>query len=383
MLTAAGSGFSRWRDLAVTRWREDATRDDWGAYIYVRDVPSGHVWSAGYQPSAVEPDDCEITFSEDRAAFVRHDGAIRTTLDVVVSPEDDAEIRHVSISNSGFRAVEIELTSYAELVLAPPAADLAHPAFSKLFVQTEFVAELGALVATRRRRSPDEPEIWAGHVATVEGETVGALEFETDRARFLGRGCDVRAPVAMTEGKPLSNTTGTVLDPIFALRRRLRIPRGATARVAFCTMVASSREDLLTLIDKHRDATAYERAGTLSWTQAQVQLRHLEIDPAEANLFQRVAGQLLYSAQTFRPSSDAIQSGLTVQSGLWPHGISGDLPIVLVRIDDVEGVEIVRQMLRAHEYWRMKGWRPILSSSTNGFPRTIRIFRSPWKHWFA
>ncbi|MEA2782803.1 MAG: cyclic beta,2-glucan synthetase [Rhodospirillaceae bacterium] len=354
MLTAAGSGYSRWRELGVTRWREDVTRDDWGSYIFLRDVKSGDVWSAGYQPCGVEPDSYNVAFTEDRAEFIRRDGAITTTLEVVVSPEDDAEVRRVSVSNAGNRARDIEFTSYAELVLAPPAADTAHPTFSKLFVHTEYVAKVGAILATRRRRGLAEPEVWAAHVAVVEGEAVGEPEIETDRLRFLGRGRDVRAPIAVMDGRPLSNTVGTVLDPVFALRRRVRVPPGGTVRIAFWTLVAPSRGDVLDLADKHHDANAFERATTLAWTQAQVQLRHLGVDPDEANLFQRLAGHVLYANPSMRPPSDRLRRGGGGPPGLWAQGISGDIPIVLVRIDEIEDIAIVRQMLRAHEYWRMK-----------------------------
>ncbi len=354
MLTGAGSGYSRWRDLGITRWREDVTRDDWGAYVFLRDVESGDVWSAGYQPSGVEPDSYEVTFTEDRAEFVRSDGTITTILDVVVSPEDNAEVRRVSVSNTGSRARDIELTSYAELVLAPPAADTTHPVFSKLFVQTEYFAKIGAILATRRRRSPTEAEIWAAHLAVVEGETVGDAEFETDRARFLGRGREVRAPIAVMDGRPLSNTVGTVLDPVFALRRRVRVPPGKTARIAFWTLVASTRGEVLDLIDKHEDMTAFDRAATLAWTRAQVQLSYLGIDAEQAGLFQRLAGYVLYADPSLRPSSETIRRGGGGPAALWAQGISGDLPIVLARIDNIEDIAIVRQLLRAHEYWRMK-----------------------------
>ena len=208
----------------------------------------------------------------------------------------------MSISNLGSRAREIELTSYAEVVLAPAAADAAHPAFSKLFVYTEFVADVGTLLATRRRRSPGEPEVWAAHLAVVEGETVGEVQFETDRARFLGRGREIRAPIAVLDGRPLSNTVGTVLDPVFSLRRRLRVPPGATARVAFWTLIAPSRSEALDLADKRHDSTAFERAVTLAWTQAQVQLHHLGVGPDEAHLFQGLANHVLYSDPTLRPT---------------------------------------------------------------------------------
>jgi len=354
MLTVAGSGYSRWRDLSVTRWREDATCDDWGSYVFLRDVRSGDVWSAGFQPSGAEPDDYDVAFNEGRAEFARRDGALTTTLEVLVSAEDDGEVRRVSISNSGSSVREIDVTSYAELVLAPQAADLAHPAFSKLFVETEYLADVGALLATRRRRAPNELEIWAAHLAIVDGEAVGKPEVETDRARFLGRGCGIRTPIAVIDGRPLSNTVGTVLDPVFALRRRVRVAPGAVVRIAFWTLVASSREAMLDLIDKHRDITAFERAATLAWTLAQVQLHHLGIDSGEAGLFQRLAGHLLYAAPMLRPSSDTIRRGGGGQPGLWTQGISGDLPIVLLRITDAENLDVAHQLLLAHEYWRMK-----------------------------
>jgi cyclic beta-1,2-glucan glucanotransferase len=354
MVTTAGSGYSRWRDLAVTRWREDRTRDPWGTFIFLRDRHSGAVWSAAYQPSGVEPDSYEVAFSEDHVEIRRRDGAIATTLEVVVSPEHDAEVRRVSITNLGVQPREIELTSYAEIVLAPPTAEMAHPAFSNLFVQTEFAPELGALLATRRPRSNREPQVWAAHVVIVEGETVGDLQYETDRARFLGRCRGIRTPMSVIDGQPLSNTVGAVLDPIVSLRRLVRLAPGATVRLTFSTLIAPSRDEALALADAYHDPAAFERAATLAWTQAQVQLHHLGIDPNEAYLFQELAGQILYSGPGLRPSSAVLTRNTRGASTLWRHGISGDLPIVLVRIDEPEDQGIVRQLLRAHEYWRMR-----------------------------
>jgi len=191
MLTAAGSGYSRWRDIAVTRWREDATRDHWGSYIFLRDAQSGEVWSAGYQPSGIEPDAYEATFYEDRAEFIRRDGALTTTLEVVVSPEDDAEVRRVSITNSGARMREIQVTSYAELCLVSQAADLAHPAFSNLFVQTDFLPDAVALLATRRRQSDKETAVWAAHVVVVDGEIVGTVSVVLKSESLYVRGMAV------------------------------------------------------------------------------------------------------------------------------------------------------------------------------------------------
>ncbi len=354
MLTAAGSGYSRWRDIAITRWREDVTRDCWGAYIFLRDAQSGEVWSAGYQPSGVEPDAYEASFREDHAEILRRDGALTTTFEVVVSSEDDAEVRRVSLTNLGTGTRDIQVTSYAELSLASQASDEAHPAFSNLFVQTEFAPEAGALLATRRRQSEKDTAVWAAQVVVVEGDAVGDLQFETDRARFLGRGHQGRNPVSMIDGRPLSNTVGSVLDPVMSLRRTVRIPPGTTAHIVFATIVASTREQVLGLADKYRDPRVFERTLSLAWTQAQVQLHHLGIGHDEAQVFQRLANAVLYPDASLRPSSDVLSRGALERSALWAHGVSGDLPIVLARIDKAEDVEIVRQLLRAHEYWRTK-----------------------------
>ena len=355
MITAAGSGYSLWNKIAVTRWREDATTDDHGAYIFLRDIDSGTTWSTGFQPSCIKPDEYRVTFNEDRVEFQRTDEGLTTTLDVLVSPEDDAEVRRVSITNNGTRSREIDVTSYAELVLATQADDMAHPAFSKLFVETEYLSDIGLILATRRKRRPEDDEIWAGHLAVVHGTTIGKPEFETDRARFLGRGHDVHAPIAMMDGRALSNTVGTVLDPVFALRHRVKLAPGSTVSIAYWTLLASGRQALLDCADKHRDMAAFTRAATLAWTQAQVQLHHLGVSAGEAALFQRLAGHLVYAAPVLRPSSATILAGAGAQSGLWSEGISGDLPILLLRISSIDELDIARELLQAHEYWRMKG----------------------------
>ena len=341
MLTAAGSGYSRWGDVAVTRWREDATCDDFGSYVFLRDVRSGDVWSAGFQPSGSEPDDYDVAFNEDRAEFTRRDGTLTTTMEVLVSAEDDAEVRRISISNTG--GVFAGNRSH---VLRRTGAGAAG----------RRCRASGLLKALRRDR------VSAG----CRRDLGDAPAARADRARNLGRACFRRrrrcrrasrkskptgpvssaaakasaTPIAVIDGRALSNTVGTVLDPIFALRRRIRIAPGATVRVAFWTMVAGTREQLLHILDKHKDTTAFPRAATLAWTQAQVQLHHLGVTAGEAALFQRLAGHVIYAAPALRPSSNTIKRGAGAQSGLWAQRISGDLPIVLLRIADAETCKI-------------------------------------------
>ncbi|MEO6652931.1 MAG: glucoamylase family protein [Ilumatobacteraceae bacterium] len=354
MVTAAGSGYSRVGEVAVTRWREDPTTDGWGSFIYVRDVKSGAVRSVGHHPTAVEADTYEVTYSEDRAEFVRRDGSIVTRMTLVVSTEHDAEIRRISLSNLGTQDREIELTSYSEVVLAPQNADVAHPAFQNLFVQTEFVETSCALLATRRPRAHGEHQRWVAHVAAVESTATAPLQYETDRARFIGRGRTLRSPAAMVDARPLSNTVGPVLDPILSLRVRVHVPAGSTVHTIFSTVVSDSRTEVVDLADKFRDSASFERAGILAWTQAQVQLHHLGIDSDEAHLFQRLANRIIFSDPSLRPISAALEANRSPVNGLWMYGISGDLPILVVRVDQGDDLETVRRLLRAHEYWRMK-----------------------------
>ena len=354
MVTAAGSGYSLWRNLSVTRWREDVTRDSFGSYLYLRDVASGQVWSAGYQPTAAVPDRYEVLFAEDRVRISRTDGSLSCTLEIVVSPEDDAEIRRLSLVNEGLRVRDIEVTSYAEVVLAPSTADIAHPAFSNLFVQTECLPRSRGLAAQRRPRTASDPPVWAAHV--LGGRQAGeGLQYETDRARFIGRGQSVREPVAVMDGRPLSNTVGNVLDPIFSLRTRVRLAPGATAHLTFTTLVAASRLAVEELADKYHSEAAFERVSALAWTHAHVQLHHLRTKPDEAQLFQDLANRLLYADPSLRPSAKLMQMNTLSLAGLWGQGISGDRPIVLLRVADPENRGLVEKLLRAHEYWRMKG----------------------------
>jgi cyclic beta-1,2-glucan synthetase len=354
MVSASGAGFSRCANLAVTRWSEDVTCDRSGHATFLRDRGSGEVWSAGFAPTGVRPDSYRVTFSEDRVEISRRDGPWATRLQVLVSAEHDAEARRISVSNQGDTTREIEVTSYAEVLLTGAAADRAHRAFSNMFVQTDFDPERQVLLAARRPRAEGDAPVWGAQLAVLEGETVGTCEFETDRARFLGRDQSISLPRALRETAPLSGSTGTVLDPVFSLRYRLRVAPGQTARITFWTAIAGSRADVLRICDMCRDASAFDRASMLAWTGARVQLHHLGLDPDEASVFQRLAAHVFYANSVLRPGPDTLRRNRAGAYALWAHGISGDRPIMMVEIDDASDMALVRQLLRAHGYFTLK-----------------------------
>lgn len=356
MVTNAGAGFSVCRGLAVTRWRADRTRDCFGQFCYVRDLKRQRVWSVGHQPTRAPADQYEVVYSVDKAEFHRVDGRIETLQEIVVSPEKNVEVRRVTIANHHRRRRDVELTSYAEVVLGEQAADLAHPAFGKLFLETEWVPSMAALLCRRRPRSPEQKPIWAVHVLALDGPALGPIQFETDRGRFLGRRRTMSRPAALdVDAVELTGSVGPVLDPIFALRVRLRVDPGSSTTVAFSTAVADSREEALALADEFHSMHAITRAFELAWAHNRVELRHLQLAVEDAHLFQRLAGHLLFPSLGLRAAPEILAANLQGQPGLWRLGISGDMPILLVRISEPADLNLIRRLLTAHTYWRTKG----------------------------
>ena len=352
MVTEAGSGFSHWGNLAVTRWREDPTRDPWGSYILLRDVESGAAWSAGLQPCGAAPDAYAMTTSAGCARIVRRDGALETTLEIAVDGDRDVELRRVGITNHGESARTIELTSYAELVLGSAAGDASHPAFSKMFVTTEWVKEGGVLLATRRRREHDEAELWAAHTVVSEAPDTRWTEYETDRAAFLGRGRTLRNAAAMSDGQALSGTVGSVLDPIFSLRRRMQIAPGASVEIAFWTCLAATRDGVLQLARDLDLPGACERTLASAAAHAAENRERLGIDDEATERCERLVAPLLYADAAWRAPADQLERGSGGAPVLWAMGISGDRPIMLLRIAGDADLDHVHELLQAQRYWQ-------------------------------
>ncbi|MBC7803582.1 MAG: cyclic beta 1-2 glucan synthetase, partial [Candidatus Parcubacteria bacterium] len=355
MVTNAGGGYSRWRDLAVTRWREDTTGDPWGAFCYLRDLKTGDVWSSAFQPTLKRSEVYEAIFTEQRVEFRRHDPNFDTHTEIVVSPEDDIEIRRVRIVNRSRKRRTIEVTSYAEVVLASASSDALHPAFSNLFVQTEIVDARQAILCTRRPRSREEQPPWLVHLMAVHGVEGAFVSFETDRARFIGRSGNLSEPQAMRDSGPLSGSQGSVLDPIVSIRQRITLDSLQAVSLDLVTGVAETRGACLQLAEKYQDRRLADRAFEMAWTHSQVALRQINVSEADAQLYGRLASSIIYANASMRAEASVIAKNRRGQSGLWGYAISGDLPIVLVQLKDPANIELVRQLVQAHAYWRLKG----------------------------
>jgi cellobiose phosphorylase len=355
MVTNAGGGYIHWKDLAVTRWREDPTCDNWGPFCYIRDADSGNFWSATYQPTLKQPERYEAVFTEGRAEFHRRDDEIDTHTEIVVSPEDDMELRRIKMTNRTRTRRIIEITSYAEVVMASNGADLAHPAFSNLFVQTEIIPTRQAILCSRRPRSESEQSPWMLHLMAVHGAEVLKISYETDRMKFIGRGNTLVSPQAVTGTEGLTGSQGSVLDPVVAIQYRIVLEAEGSATIDIVTGVSETRDDALILVDKYRDKHFANRVFELAWTHNQVVLRQINAGEPDAQCYCRLASSIIYSNSSLRAESSTLLKNRRGQSGLWGYSISGDLPIVLLQIEDPAQINLVRQIVQAHAYWRIKG----------------------------
>ncbi|MDF2882101.1 MAG: NdvB [Clostridiaceae bacterium] len=355
MITNSGTGYSKLDNTFVYRWKEDVTRDNKGTFFYIRNVNSRDYWSAAFEPCKSTGEKYEVTFALDKAEFLRKDGNIETRTEISVSNEDNCETRRLNITNHSDHSRTIEITSYSEVTLATYSADIVHPAFSNLFISTEFIESLNCIAANRRVRKKGEKQPWVMETICIDGEKFGPIQYETNRANFIGRCNNLTSPQVMEKDSVLRNTVGAVLDPIISMRVRVKIPPAGTVKVAYTMGIGNSRDEVLNLAKKYNDMHNVDRIFELSWTQAQLEMKYLGIKSSQANMYQLMASNILFLNTTFKDREKYIKSISKSQSDLWPYGISGDLPIVLLIISKESHIDMVRQMLNAHEYWSTKG----------------------------
>ena len=373
VVTNSGSGFSRYEGLSVSRWREDPVIDPWGSYVYIHDLSKDKIWSPAYQPCRMKAKEQRVQFGLDRAIFHRDDGDVQTRMEVCVSPEWDAEIRRISLTNVSEERKVIEVTTFVELALANPIADDAHPAFSKLFIRTAFDAKAGCLVAGRRPREKNDKTLWAAHSLMIEDHTLGTVEYETDRSSFIGRGYTRSNPQGLKSR--LRGKVGSVADPAFVMRRRVTIDPGEQVQLVAVTSVANTKEEVVDIVGRFIPEQAVGRTFQLAWNRSEIELRNLHLTHREATGFQILAGHILYSPPLRKERKNSILMNEKGQSSLWAYGVSGDRPVVLVRIDNQNQLPFVVKLLTGHEYLRRLGLLfdlVILNESEEGYQQNLQ-----------
>ena len=378
MVTNSGSGYSQWGSRELTRWRSDTTCDAQGTFCYIHEADTDRLWSSTYHPTGGKVEGYSVDFALDRAIFRRVDYGIHCETEIIVSPEDDVEVRRITLVNRSSRVRILDLTSYVELSMASHNADRQHPAFNKLFIQTEAVPEQRTLLAFRRARGENDPPLYVAHCLMVQQEGVEGPEekewqFETDRRWFIGRGRTLGNPMGAMQ--VLGCSQGFVLDPILSLRQRIILEPGRRARVSLVLAAGTGREQVLQLMDKFNEPHATDRAMEFAWHLAQQQLQMLRIQPDEARRFQKLGSHLLYPNSLLRASANRLEENRKGQAGLWPYGISGDLPLILITIGEAREISLVRQLLQAHTYLRMHGLATdlvILNEEAGSYERPLQ-----------
>ncbi|AJA47338.1 protein NdvB [Clostridium pasteurianum DSM 525 = ATCC 6013] len=356
MISNSGSGYSKKNDMMLYRWNEDVTTDDSGLFFYIKDITDNKVWSAAYEPSKTRGDSYETIFALDKVEFKRSDGDVETRTEIAVSNEDNAEIRRITLKNNGNNEKVIELISYSEITLAPRNADEVHPAFSNLFIRTEFVEDPMCILANRRPRAKNQDKPWLMQTIYIDGERDNDnIQYETSRLNFLGRGRNLTNPISINDNKEFLNTVGNILDPIISIKKVIKIKPHTSCTIVFVNSISDSREDALNMAVKYRQLQNIDRVFELSFSQSQFELNYLGIKPNQANLYQLMASKILFINTMVREREYYIKEVSKSQSALWAYGISGDLPIVLLIVRNESDVDLVKQMLNAHEYWSMKG----------------------------
>lgn len=356
VITHTGTGYSTCNEMALTRWRAERVKDALGFFVYVRDIESNEFWSVGYRPVNKKADRYDTWFHPGGVQIARVDEWIETFTEVCVSPEDNIEFRKITLTNYSDRRRRLDLTSYAEVVLNRQEADAAHPAFSNLFVQTDYIREHHALIVQRRPRQESEEPVWLVHTIASEdfGKILHPLQYETDRGSFIGRCRSLDNPAAMDSNSSLSGSIGNVPDPIVSMRQIVELGPGEKKSITFGLGTVKSRKEAVSMADRYDNPYVTDRIFELASIYGRVELEHIDISGKQANYFQKLAGALLYDNEQLRASEEVLMRNRQKQSGLWPYGISGDVPILLYRISDINHIRYVEQLLKAHMMWRLK-----------------------------
>ena len=372
-ITGMGGGNLWWRGQALTRWTADAAFRGGDSRIYVSESASGKVWSLGGRTPGASVQSAEASFHAHKAEFHERVDGLSTNLEIAIAPGDDVEIRRVSISNESNHTREIALTSYAEVVLAPQMAHERHPAFSKLFVHSEWMDAAHGLMFTRRPRRPaDRPPVLF-HRLLCEDSAVMAAGFETSRQAFVGRHGATERPPGASEA--LAGGAGWTLDPVMALRAHVSLAPRSRAKLSFVTVAADTVEQALEIAGRFAAAPALDWALEDSRRSAAIEARDIGLDSRGLADAQAQCGDLVFLRRPAQMMASSSNEALPSHPDLWSVGLSGDLPIILIRIVDASRAALFPAAIRAHQWWRRRGIRTdlvILREGASGYQEPIR-----------
>ncbi len=372
LMTDSGSGYLEWRDIALTRWREDNTFDSWGIWFYVQDLDQEKSWSIGRQPIRKNPDEYQVIFAPHMTEIRRVNEDLKMIMQTTIMPNDDICLHKITITNQTDQKRHFRILSYGEVVLAPQDTDQQHPAFNKLFIESDYDHDLKMLTYRRRKRSSDEAPLGMAHL--VYDDLPGEVEYESARDKFIGRAHDVSNPITIEKNHPLSKTAGITLDPIFSLGKHATLEPNQAATITFMTLGVESKKEARTLAGQLRNETRIENAFTSARAHSEQILRALALESEKLSLYQLLLSRIIYPISGLRAEPSLLAKNVLGQSGLWPFGVSGDYPILCLMIDSKDKIEDVQEVLLAHTYWRKMGMMidlVILNTKDEGYTHEL------------
>jgi cyclic beta-1,2-glucan synthetase len=350
LITDRGSGNARWRGHALTRWRSDPMLDEFGTWLFLQDLDTGALWSPTAGPFEHRPQQYEVLFGPHRVEFRGAGNGIASRLTVCVPPTAEIELRRLTLTNTGSRPRRLAVTSFGEVTLGAHAEDVRHPAFSKLFVESRLLPETNTLLF-RRRQPEDASSAFLAHTVVRDRGATRLAGWETDRARFIGRGASLRRPRGLEQGPAsLSRTVGTTLDPVFALGIALDLPPGEEATVTFLTGAGHTAGAVLGQLDPFRSAARVSWALREAREARAGELAALDMSADDATLAQLLLSALVYPFHPVRSPPDELAAPR--QNALWGLGVSGDIPVLCARVTSAESRGQLTRLLRIHAYLR-------------------------------
>ena len=350
MTNVFGEGYSRWKNAEIGRWQADPLVSSGGTSFYIRDVETSSVWSPTYRPVPCDDPSYRVSSLPEKIIFDRTQNELSSHLEVMVAPNDDVEIRHISLTNNSSSERQLELTSYLELGMAAHDAQLHHPSFNRLFIGVEPLPEHDGILANRRQRTNSDEPLWVGHMLVNLSDPSARGRLQTDRAHFLGRNSHSFLPEGVVRTTGVINPT---VDPIASVKQSITIESGAKVELVSLTIAASSRREVLQLAERYRQTAIIRRTAQLAWTVTVAELQHLQLNQDDVNNFQHLSAYLTYPNRILKSAARGlIANRNTIER-------NEELPPaydILAIIGDASDLSLVRQLAKAAAYLNRRGF---------------------------
>ena len=351
LLNDRGNGFSRYKETQLNRYRK-ITEQNYGMFLYIKDLSNNKFWSNTYSPTYKKPEKYNVVFASDRITFSRLDYGIATKTEIIVTKEDNAEIRRITFKNQTDEDKYLELTTYNEVIISKNIDDITHRTFRNLFVNSEYDKANEAIIMCRKNSNKNTQDYYVNKLL-IEDENHN-ISYETERDNFIGRGKNTDNPEALQ--KKLSNTSGTNIDPIISLRSNIVVPKDKEVVVFFIAGFAKSREQINEILESYDNYSKINTAFNYATLANNINTKILGITGPDMRNYNMMLNYLYQTSRHFinNERKDILTKNSMNQTNLWKYGITGDYPIILVEVYESESINLVKEVMKAFEFYKTR-----------------------------